>query len=88
MSKFSKIKNELSRLEQLERELHLKQLQINRLLNITQAINNNVKEDGLYKMYNSFLSWEMGIKKMALYVRSREGKWYCASTIGIDEKLA
>ena len=54
MSKFSNIKKELSTLEMLERELHLKQLQINRLLNITQAINNNVKEDGLYKMYNSF----------------------------------
>jgi phosphoserine phosphatase RsbU/P len=87
MSKFSNIKKELSTLEQLERELHLKQLQINRLLNITQAINNNVKEDGLYKMYNSFLSWEMGIKKMALYVTNKENKWYCASTIGIDEKL-
>lgn len=88
MSKFSNIKKELSTLENLERELHLKQLQINRLLNITQAINNNVKEDGLYKMYNSFLSWEMGIKKMALYVKNRESQWYCASTIGIDEKLA
>lgn len=88
MSKFSNIKKELSSLEQLERELHLKQLQINRLLNITQAINNNVKEDGLYKMYNSFLSWEMGIKKMALYVTDRESNWYCASTIGIEDKLA
>ena len=88
MAKFSNIKKELSNLESLERDLHLKQLQINRLLNITQAINNNVKEDGLYKMYNSFLSWEMGIKKMALYVTNREQKWYCASTIGIDDKLA
>jgi len=88
MSKFSNIKKELSSLEQLERELHLKQLQINRLLNITQAINNNVKEDGLYKMYNSFLGWEMGIKKMALYVTNKDNEWYCASTIGIDDKLA
>lgn len=88
MSKFSNIKKELSSLEQLERELNLKQLQINRLLNITQAINNNVKEDDLYKMYNSFLSWEMGIKKMALYVTDKESKWYCASTIGITEALA
>ncbi len=88
MSKFSNIKKELSTLELLERELHLKQLQINRLLNITQAINSNVKEEGLYKMYNSFLSWEMGIKKMALYVTDKNNKWYCTSTIGIDEKLA
>ena len=88
MAKYANIKKELSTLEHLERELHLKQLQINRLLNITQAINNNVKENGLYKMYNSFLSWEMGIKKMALYVTNRQNEWYCASTIGIDQKTA
>ncbi len=87
MSKFSQIKKELSSLELLERELHLKQLQINRLLNITQAINNNVKESDLYKMYNSFLGWEMGIKKMALYVTNKEGNWYCASTIGLTDAL-
>lgn len=87
MSKFSDIRRELSSLELLERELHLKQLQINRLLNITQAINNNVSADGLYKMYNSFLSWEMGVKKMALYVIDKQGKWVCASVIGIDESL-
>jgi sigma-B regulation protein RsbU (phosphoserine phosphatase) len=88
MSKFSDIRRELSSLELLERELHLKQLQINRLLNITQAINNNVSADGLYKMYNSFLSWEMGVKKMALYVIDKEGNWDCASIIGIDESIA
>ncbi len=88
MSKFSNIRKELSSLELLERELHLKQLQINRLLNITQAINNNVSVDGLYKMYNSFLSWEMGVKKMALYVINKQGEWACASIIGIDENLS
>lgn len=88
MSKFSDIRRELSSLELLERELHLKQLQINRLLNITQAINNNVSADGLYKMYNSFLSWEMGVKKMALYVTDKQGDWSCASIIGIDDSLA
>jgi len=50
MSKFSEIKKELSNLESLERSLHLKQLQINRLLTITQAINNNVSAQGLYDM--------------------------------------
>lgn len=86
MSKFSNIKKELSSLETVERELNLKQLQINRLLTITQAINNNVSAKGLYDMYNSFLSWEMGVKKMALFVKNKDG-WYCPSFIGIDEKL-
>lgn len=86
MAKLNRLKKEISKLESLERELHLKQLQINRLLNITQAINNNVSDQGLYDMYNSFLSWEMGINKMALYVQSGE-EWACVSYIGITEKL-
>ena len=73
-------------MEHLERELHLKQLQINRLLTITQAINDNVSAAGLYNMYNSFLSWEMGVRKMALYVK-RQNEWHCASFIGIPEAL-
>jgi len=86
MSGFSELKKGLSNIEALERELNLKQLQINRLLNITQAINNNVSADGLYKMYNSFLSWEIGVKKMALYVLD-EGEWSCASSIGLKDEL-
>jgi phosphoserine phosphatase RsbU/P len=59
-------------LEKMERELNLKQLQIKSLLTITQAINENVSADGLYNMYKSFMSWEMGVKKMALYVREEK----------------
>ncbi len=70
-------------LSQLERELNLKQLQINRLLDITQAINNNVSAQGLFDMYRSFLSWEMGVRKMALFSRQQE-VWQCTSWIGID----
>lgn len=62
------ISGELARIERLEKELSLKQLQIRSLLTITQAINENVSADGLYRMYKNFLSWEMGISKMALYV--------------------
>jgi sigma-B regulation protein RsbU (phosphoserine phosphatase) len=86
MTDFSKLKKELSKLEELEREINLKQLQINRLLTITQAINNNVSASGLYDMYNSFLSWEMGVKKMALFVMQGE-EWVCATSIGIANDL-
>ncbi len=75
----------VSRMEELERALNLKQLQINRLLNITQAINNNVPAQGLFDMYRSFLSWEMGIRRMALFFR-QQNKWHCTSSIGIDEQ--
>ena len=74
---------ELAILEKLEKELSLKQLQIKSLLTITQAINDNVSADGLFNMYKSFLSWEMGIEKMALYIK-RESGWECASFINIE----
>ena len=71
--------------EELQRQLFLKQLQVNRLLDITQAINNNVKAEGLFEMYKSFLNWELGVRKMALFVKKEEG-WGCATSIGLDDK--
>ena len=79
------VKKRLTTIEQLERDLNLKQLQVNRLLNITQAINNNVKTVALFSMYADFLSWEMGVKKMALYFH-KYGKWECTANIGIKEE--
>ena len=88
MSGFQEIKKGLANIQLLERELNLKQLQINRLLNITQAINNNVSAEGLFQMYNSFLSWEVSVKKMALFIKDdKTDEWGCASSIGISEKL-
>lgn len=87
MSDNTNTPKKLSTIDQLERDLNLKQLQINRLLTITQAINDNVSAEGLYKMYNSFLSWEVGVRKMALYVSGKR-KWHCASTIGLSDELA
>ncbi len=87
MDDFSEIKKNLTNFELLERDLTLKQLQINRLLNITQAINDNLSADVLFGMYNSFLSWEMGIKKMALYIKEETGEWCCASSIGIQQEM-
>ena len=69
--------------EKLEKELHLKQLQIKSLLTITQAINDNVSAQGLYNMYKSFLNWEMGVKKMALFIKEN-GLWVCTSSININ----
>ena len=39
----SQDKTSLPRIEELEHKLYLQQLQINRLSEITQAINNNIK---------------------------------------------
>ncbi len=82
---YKSLKHGLNTIEQLERELHLKQLQINRLLNITQAINSNVKTGELFEMYSSFLSWEMGVRKMALFFR-QDDQWHCTASIGLDNQ--
>jgi len=74
---------ELAILEKLEKELSLKQLQIKSLLTITQAINDNVSADGLFNMYKSFLSWEMGIEKMALFIIEDHG-WECTASINFN----
>ena len=66
----------------LEHELGMKEVQINRLLNITQAINENRPAGELFEMYASFLNWELGFSRMALYFR-RDGKWICSSHIGL-----
>ena len=80
------MESNLELLEELERKLSLKQLQIRSLQTITQAINENIAADQLFGMYRSFLSWEMGINKMALYTNT-DGKWECVSKINDDDEL-
>lgn len=66
--------------ERLQQELSLKQLQINSLLTITMAINDNVPAAELYNMYKSFIGWEMAIKKMALFF-GEDGEWVCVAQL-------
>ncbi|HEX5112795.1 MAG TPA: SpoIIE family protein phosphatase [Saprospiraceae bacterium] len=70
-------------IEKLQQELSLKQLQINSLLTITQAINDNVAAPELYNMYKSFIGWEMGIKRMALFF-NQDGTWRCVVHLQAD----
>lgn len=75
-----------SREEILERQLTLQKLQFTRVLEITQAINDNIPIDDLFNMYKGLLTWEMGIQQFALYIR-QENYWVCATHAGVDEKL-
>jgi len=74
------MKKDLDKLTELERDLNLKQLQIKSLLTITQAINENISADSLFNMYKSFLSWEMGVERMLLFIRN-DNRWECVSKI-------
>jgi len=78
------LSRELLLLEKLEKELNLKELQIKSLLTITQAINDNVSNHGLFNMYRSFLSWEMGINTMVLFIKDDEEGWKCESEINYE----
>ncbi len=72
--------------ELLEHKLSLQQLQINRLLEITQAINSNFKIADLFRIYKDTLTWELRIKKFALFTRF-EDHWQCSAHAGIEEGL-
>ncbi len=79
--------NGFARLSKLERELHLRQLQVQRLLQITQAINNNVSVPDLFTMYRGFLKNELQLKLMALFVKTADTeRWSCVAHIGLRAK--
>lgn len=60
-------------------------LQLNALLGITQAINNNLPEDDLFKIYKFTLLGDLKVKKMALFVRQGE-KWVHRVDFGSSTK--
>jgi phosphoserine phosphatase RsbU/P len=86
MTEFTEIRTRLGKFEEYERELHLKQLQINNLLSITQAINSNHSATEIFEMYRNFLSFTMSIEKMALYFEE-DAQWNCVCSIGLSDEL-
>lgn len=60
----------------------LKELELNALLEITQAINNNLSEEALYKIYRFTLLANFDIKRLALYVL--DDAWYCKVNFGTE----
>jgi len=63
-----------------KRKVEIKELELNSLLEVTQAINSNVPEESLYKMYNFILRSNLNIKKLALYVFDEV--WNCKVSFG------
>jgi sigma-B regulation protein RsbU (phosphoserine phosphatase) len=66
--------------KKLRDKYDLKELELNSLLEITQAINNNLSEDSLYKIYNFTLRATLNIKKLALFVLDEQ--WHCKVNFG------
>lgn len=59
-------------LQRIQHQLEIKELEIKALLEITQAINNNVAEDALYKIFKFTSLSSLKFNKLCLYVRDQE----------------
>jgi phosphoserine phosphatase RsbU/P len=66
----------------IKKQFEIKELELNALLEITQAINSNLPEESLYKIYNFTLRSNLNIRKMALFVLDDE--WNCKVSFGTD----
>ncbi len=58
-----------------------KELEMNALLEVTQAINNNLSEEALYKIYHFTLLADLKIQRLALYVL--EEQWEKKVSFGV-----
>ena len=68
-----------------EKLLHLKELELNSLLEITQAINSNLPEEALYKIYHFTLIANLNINKLALFVFDED--WSCKVNYGTEKNF-
>jgi sigma-B regulation protein RsbU (phosphoserine phosphatase) len=66
----------------IKKQFEIKELELNALLEITQAINSNLPEESLYKIYNFTLRSNLNIKKLALFVL--DDTWECKASFGTD----
>jgi phosphoserine phosphatase RsbU/P len=64
----------------LQNKYNLKELELNALLEITQAINSNLPELSLYKIYDFTLRGNLNLKKLALFVL--DSTWSCKVNFG------
>lgn len=71
--------------KEMHQKLDLKKLELAALLEITQAINNDLPERALYKIYHFTLLAQLHINRLALFVL--EDEWECKVCFGTDQNL-
>ncbi|MEQ8303623.1 MAG: PP2C family protein-serine/threonine phosphatase [Cyclobacteriaceae bacterium] len=69
----------------LKKQIEKKELELNALLEITQAINSNVPEESLYKIFNFTLRSNLHINKLALFVLDEV--WNCKVNFGTKKNF-
>lgn len=69
--------------KQLERQLQIKQLQVSALLEVTQAINNNLSSDKLFRIYEFILRAQISVQRLAVYLK--DDAIYCICKYGMPD---
>ena len=65
--------------EELLRMLAVKQNQINSLLEVTKAVNNNYSKHAIFRIFEFILRAQFNVSKILLFARtSKDGEWSCA----------
>lgn len=67
----------------LQTKFYQKELEVNALMEITQAVNNNLPEEDLYKIYEFTLRANLQMEKMCLFVK--EEIWECKVQFGTSK---
>ncbi len=62
--------------------IDIKDLQLNALLEVTQAVNNNLPEEDLLRIYRFTLLADLKVKKLALFTENG-GEWSCRAHFGV-----
>jgi phosphoserine phosphatase RsbU/P len=73
------------RLKQVERQLQIKQLQVSALLEVTQAINNNLSSEKLFRIYEFILRAQIIVKRLAVYLKDEN--LYCICNYGLSKEF-
>ncbi len=76
---------ELPEIIEMKRLLQLKQLQIDSLLDITQAINSNYSVEDLLRIYKFILRAIMGVNHLIVFYDSHP--WLCVCQEGVSKEL-
>lgn len=69
----------------IKSKFEIKELELNALLEITQAINSNLPEESLYKIYHFTLRSNLNIQKLALFVLDED--WDCKVCFGTKKRF-
>lgn len=77
---FSELDFFKKRLSQTEGLLGMKQQQIDSLLEITRAVNNNMPTNALARIYENILRAQLGVKQVALFIRDKGDTTICLTS--------